>query len=163
MKFSNFSHQVALDKVSIFPLFLACCTSSPGSFFAWGAQSIYKDAVKKIKKQGVNQLLGFYLQFCNFEFCRIMPDLVSEAWLLCFLFRKVVLKKAVRGHQKLSSETNYIDLWLFWGVLGAKNRSKRTKIGQKVFKNFDLKLCWYILDIFLINIVVGHYKCCKIA
>ena len=34
---------------------------------------------KKLKKQGYS-VLGFYLQFCNFEVQGIMPYLVSETW-----------------------------------------------------------------------------------
>ena len=53
---------------------------------------------------------------------------------------KIFEVKSDGGLQKLSFETNFIDLRWFSGVLGSRNGSKRTKIGQKNFKNCNLKL-----------------------
>ena len=86
-----------------------------------------------------------------------------------FVFQKNSFEnKTDRGHQKPSFETNYIDLWSFWGVLGVKIRSKKDwnwpKKLQKLliwsfintFWTFFEKYCWGILKSFIWNPSYWH-------
>ena len=78
--------------------------------------------------------------------------------------------KTDRGHQKLSFETNYIDLWSFSGVLHVKNRSKKKDQKEKRGNHTGgfLKLAGYAVNRiencldrdFYFWIQIAHTKCC---
>ena len=69
-----------------------------------------------------------------------MSYVFSAPEALFIIPEKTFLVKIIEEHSKLSFETNYIDLRWFWGVLGEETDQKWPEIGQKFFKNCNLKL-----------------------
>ena len=69
---------------------------------------------------------GLKLDKKNFKNCNL-----KLYWHILDIFLMNIIEK----QYKLSFETNYIDLWSFWWVLQAKNRSKRAEKSSKSVKN----------------------------
>ena len=112
--------------------FWRCSASFWWLFSFWDEKSTLEEHI--LRKLG-----GWYFLFTNKRgFCK-QPKRATYLVLqrLCLSFqKKTFLVKIIEEHSKLSFETNYIDLKWFWGVLGARNRSKTdrnwTKILQKL-------------------------------
>ena len=113
-----------------FSSFCRCSASFCQLFSFWDEKSTLEEHI--LRKLG-----GQYFLFTNKRgFCKQTKTsyVFSAPEALFIIPEKTFLVKIIEEHSKLSFETNYIDLWWFWGVLGARNGSKADQNWAKFFQ-----------------------------